>query len=76
MPTLVIHGVEDATVPIDLTGRAVAKAVPGARLIEYDGGAHGVFASHKERLIGDMLGFLEGTEADLTASARTNEPAY
>ena len=56
MPTLIIHGVEDATVPIDLTARAAAKAVPGAKLIEYDDGAHGLFASHKERLIGDLLG--------------------
>ena len=60
MPTLVIHGVEDQTVPIDLTARAVAKAVPGAQLIEYDDGAHGIFASHKERLIGDLLEFLGG----------------
>lgn len=58
MPTLIVHGVEDATVPIDLTGRAVAKAVPGAKLIEYHDGAHGIFASHKERLIGNLLDFL------------------
>ena len=58
MPTLVIHGVEDATVPIDLTGRAAAMAIPGARLIEYEDGAHGIFASHKQRLIGDLLDFL------------------
>ena len=58
MPTLVIHGVKDETVPIDLTGRTVAKTVPGARLIEYEDGAHGIFASHKERLINDLLEFL------------------
>jgi pimeloyl-ACP methyl ester carboxylesterase len=58
MPTLVVHGVKDATVPIDLTARAVAKALPDARLIEYEDGAHGIFASHKERLIGDLLEFL------------------
>lgn len=76
MPTLVIHGVEDATVPIDLTGRAVAKAVPGARIIEYGDGAHGIFASHKERLIGDLLGFLSAGEGAAQAtSARENEPA-
>ncbi|MFL6735397.1 MAG: alpha/beta fold hydrolase [Sphingomicrobium sp.] len=58
MPTLVIHGDEDATVPIDLTARAVAKAVPHAKLIEYDGGPHGIFATHKDRLIADLLEFL------------------
>ena len=48
-----------ATVPIGLTARIVAESVPDARLIEYDDGAHGIFASHKERLIGDLLEFLD-----------------
>lgn len=69
MPTLVIHGVKDATVPIDLTGRAVAKAVPGSRLIEYDDGAHGIFASHKQRLIDDLLAFLNEGGGQRQASA-------
>ena len=77
MPTLVIHGVKDATVPIDLTGRTVAKTVPGAKLIEYDDGAHGIFASHKERLIGDLLEFLGsgGQSSNQQTDARQNEPA-
>ena len=58
MPTLIIHGVDDQTVPIDLTARAAAKAIPNARLIEYEGGAHGIFASHGERLTSDLLDFL------------------
>ena len=60
MPTLIIHGVDDRTVPIDLTARAAAKAIPGTKLVEYEGAAHGLFASHKERLIGDLLEFLGG----------------
>jgi pimeloyl-ACP methyl ester carboxylesterase len=67
VPTLVIHGTSDKTVPIDATGRVVAEQVPGARLIEYDGSAHGVFASDKERLIADVCEFLEanaGSAAD------------
>jgi pimeloyl-ACP methyl ester carboxylesterase len=58
MPTLIVHGVEDQTVPIDLTARAAAKAIPHAQLIEYEDGAHGIFASHSERLIGDLIAFL------------------
>ena len=58
MPTLVIHGTADKTVPIDPTARAVAKAVPHAQLIEYDGEAHGVFATQTERLTQDLLSFL------------------
>ncbi len=62
VPTLVIHGTADKTVPIDATGRAVAAAVPHAQLVEYDGEPHGVFASQTDRLIGDLLAFLGGTD--------------
>ena len=57
VPTLVIHGTQDKTVPIDATGRAVAEAVPSARLIEYDGEPHAVFATQTERLAGDLVEF-------------------
>ena len=60
VPTLVIHGTADKTVPIDATGRVVAAQVPGAKLIEYDGSAHGLFAIDKERLIEDLVQFLTG----------------
>jgi pimeloyl-ACP methyl ester carboxylesterase len=38
-PTLVIHGVDDVLVPVE-NGRLVADAVPGARLIEFEGMGH------------------------------------
>jgi pimeloyl-ACP methyl ester carboxylesterase len=62
MPTLVIHGTADKTVPIDATGREVARKVPGATLIEYGGEAHGIFGSQTERLTNDLLAFLSGEE--------------
>ena len=58
VPTLVIHGTSDQTVPIDTSAREVARQVPHARLIEYDGSAHGVFEIDKERLGDDLLAFL------------------
>jgi non-heme chloroperoxidase len=67
MPTLVIPGTMDATVPIDATARAVAKAVPGATLIEYDGSAHGLLASDKERLTSDIRGFLGSATSERRA---------
>lgn len=60
VPTLLIHGTSDKTVPIDATAREVVKSVPHAQLIEYDGEAHGVFATQTQRLIDDLLGFLQG----------------
>ena len=67
MPTLVIHGTKDATVPIDATAREVAKALPGARLIEYDGSAHGLLASDKERLARDIREFLGAASGQRSA---------
>lgn len=60
IPTLVIHGTADRTVPIEATAREVTRRVPHAELIEYEGEAHGVFATQQERLKRDLLDFLEG----------------
>ena len=59
VPTLIIHGTSDKTVPIDAAGRAAAKSIPGAKLIEYEGAPHGLFATHKDRLTADLLAFLQ-----------------
>jgi pimeloyl-ACP methyl ester carboxylesterase len=60
VPTLILHGTADKTVPIDATGRVMAAQVPGAQLIEYDGEPHGVFATQQDRLTQDLLAFLSG----------------
>ena len=60
LPTLVIHGSADKTVPIDASGRAAAKGIKDAKLIEYDGAPHGLFATEKARLTTDLLAFLRG----------------
>lgn len=58
VPTLVIHGTEDKTVPIDASSRLAAKAIAGATLVEYEGAPHGLFATDKTRLNRDLIGFL------------------
>ena len=57
LPTLIVHGTLDKTVPIDATGRPAAKAISGSQLIEYEGAPHGIFASHRTQLISDLLNF-------------------
>jgi len=39
VPTLVIHGRDDVLVPVE-NGRSIAAAVPGARLLEFEGMGH------------------------------------
>lgn len=61
-PFLIIHGTSDATVPIDAAGRAAAKMLPNATLIEYEGELHGLFFTAADRLNQDLLNFLGGNE--------------
>ena len=58
VPTLIIHGTADKTVPIDASGRAAARGIAGSLLIEYEDAPHGLFATHKARLTQDLLTFL------------------
>lgn len=58
VPTLIIHGTDDKTVPIDASARAAVEGIANATLIEYDGAPHGLFATHKEQLTADLLEFL------------------
>lgn len=60
VPTLIIHGTSDATVPIDASGRAAAKGIAGSTLLEYEGAPHGLFATEKNRLTRDLLAFMAG----------------
>jgi pimeloyl-ACP methyl ester carboxylesterase len=59
VPTLIIHGTGDKTVPIDASGRPAAKGIQQSTLIEYNGAAHGLFATEKERFTNDLLNFLK-----------------
>ena len=78
VPTLCIHGTADKTVPIDVSGREVARKVPSAKLIEYDGSPHGIFETDKDRFCDDLIAFLGGDTAriDEQAEQRQEEPAY
>ena len=60
MPTLVIHGTADETVPIDASGRVAARMIAGSKLIEYDDEPHGLHMTAKDRLNADLLAFIAG----------------
>lgn len=58
VPTLIIHGTDDLTVPIDSSARLAAPLIPQCVFLEYAGAPHGLFATDKERLVRDLLHFL------------------
>ena len=61
VPTLIIHGSKDQTVPIDPTGKESAKLIPNNIFIIYDGAPHGLWYTERERLNGDLVAFINGT---------------
>jgi pimeloyl-ACP methyl ester carboxylesterase len=58
VPTLIIHGDADATVPPEVSARRAATMIPGATLVEYPGAPHGLFFTEKDRLNQDLIGFI------------------
>jgi non-heme chloroperoxidase len=58
VPTLIVHGTSDQTVPIDTSARAAAKGIADAQLVEYSGEPHGLNVTASDRLTKDLLTFL------------------
>lgn len=57
VPTLVIHGDDDQIVPFEISGKLSARLVAGAELVVYEGGAHGLPDTDRDRLHADILAF-------------------
>ena len=57
MPTLIVHGASDATVPAAVSGRRAAQMIPHAQYIEYAGAPHALTFTEKDRLNADLLAF-------------------
>jgi non-heme chloroperoxidase len=60
VPTLIVHGTGDITVPIDASARCAIDLIPGASLLEYDSEPHGLTATAAQRLNDDLLLFIKG----------------
>ena len=58
VPTLIIHGDSDKTVPIESSGELTANALPSAQFVVYEGEPHGLFFTQKDRLNEDLVAFI------------------
>ncbi len=72
IPTLIIHGDEDQTVPMKTAGEQAAKLVPHAIFKIYQGAPHGLFITHKQQLSNDLGSFLEANKGQAVARPTTN----
>jgi non-heme chloroperoxidase len=68
IPTLVIHGTADTSMPIDLTARKTAPLIPDCRFITVDGAGHGLYLSESRRYNAALLEFIASAQAPVTAS--------
>ena len=69
VPTLVVHGTSDNTVPIDVSARRAIKLLAYGELLEYDGEPHGLNATAPEKLNADLLAFF-GKSAGVATEQR------
>ena len=58
VPSLIVHGTADNILPIDVTGRQFAKALPSAEYVELDGAPHGMLWTHAAEVNEVLLRFL------------------
>ncbi len=60
VPTLVIHGEDDQMVPIADSALISTKIISNAKLVVYDGVAHGMCTTEKDRVNAELLAFIRG----------------
>ncbi|MVU81675.1 alpha/beta fold hydrolase [Nocardia sp. ET3-3] len=59
VPVLLLHGVQDQQMPIDLTSRRTVEMTPNAVLKEYLDAGHGLYSSHAAQVNADILDFIK-----------------
>jgi pimeloyl-ACP methyl ester carboxylesterase len=60
VPTLIIHGDDDKTVPIEASGARTATMIRNNQYIIYEGAPHGLFYTHRGQLNRDLIRFISG----------------
>ena len=61
VPTLIIHGDQDVSAPVETTAKRCAQLIPRAKLKIYEGAPHGIILTHKEELARDLVEFVSGS---------------
>lgn len=70
VPTLIIHGKADKTVPLDASGKRTATMLPFAEFKVYDDAPHALVLTHKDQFNTDLLAFLSTTESQSIEAQR------
>jgi pimeloyl-ACP methyl ester carboxylesterase len=70
IPTLIIHGDRDASMPLELTSRRIVPLMPDVQLTVYENAPHGLPITHAARLNRDLETFLRSPPLSLPVAAR------
>ncbi|QPF88188.1 alpha/beta hydrolase [Bradyrhizobium genosp. L] len=57
-PSLIVHGDNDASAPLALTGTKTARLIKDSKLTVYANAPHALPLTHSEQLLSDMLAFM------------------
>lgn len=63
VPTLIVHGDRDRSMPVEQTAKPSAELIPGSRLLIYPGAPHGLMFTHMGELHADLVAFMREREA-------------
>lgn len=58
VPTLILQGDDDQSVPLENSGLPTSKLIKNSQLKVYKGGSHGICSTHKDLVNQDLLAFI------------------
>ncbi|KAJ4287477.1 hypothetical protein N0V88_007664 [Collariella sp. IMI 366227] len=65
VPILIMHGDSDSGMPLETSAALVCKILPWAQLSVYKNAGHGLYLTHVEQVMEELLAFLEPISAKL-----------
>jgi len=69
IPTLVLHGTDDRTLPFAATAARLGDHISDVTIVPVEGGPHNIGWTHPEEVNAALLGFLADTQAALKSAA-------
>jgi pimeloyl-ACP methyl ester carboxylesterase len=73
VPTMIVHGDRDCSVPLEVGGLPTAELIAGSTLKVYPGAPHGLLYTHMEALHADMWAFMRRTRRPDPNAQRASE---
>jgi non-heme chloroperoxidase len=73
VPTLIIHGDADKTVPIDASSDRTATMISNSQYLIYEGAPHGLYYTNRYQLNSDIINFINGSSKGYSVEVRTAE---